>query len=163
MGDDTTANDDLLMGRDAFMTRVEAVLDPSYRLATVMLLDRERAEDAVHEATLGAWRQYRRLRGNVTNFRTWFLSRVARECRRLRWRWRRPGGASGQELAPAGSAGEALVRLRRGSRAALFCFFYLDLPMDEVAHVLGVSTARARLRVHRAGERLDRPAEAEEP
>jgi DNA-directed RNA polymerase specialized sigma24 family protein len=161
MGDDTTANDDLLMGRDAFMTRVEAVLDPSYRLATVMLLDRERAEDAVHDATLGAWRQYRRLRGNVTNFRTWFLSCVARECRRLRWL--QPGGARGQELAAAGSPGEALVQLRRGSRAALFCFFYLDLPMDEVAHVLGVSTARARSRVHRAGERLDRPAETEEP
>jgi DNA-directed RNA polymerase specialized sigma24 family protein len=39
-------------------------------------------------------------------------------------------------------------------RAALFCFFYLDLPLDEVGRVLGVSPSAARSRVYRAAHRL---------
>src|SRR5690242_21897340 len=97
MGDDTK-REGPIPERDAFMTRVEGILDPAYRLATVILLDYAAAEDVVHAATLSAWSRYRALRGEVTSFRTWFLAIVAVRCRRRR-RWRRltlRGGDVGQ-------------------------------------------------------------------
>ena len=51
---------------------------------------------------------------------------------------------------------EAVLRLEPRDRAALFCFFYLDLSMPEVARVLRVSQSAARARVYRAA-RQQRP------
>ena len=39
-------------------------------------------------------------------------------------------------------------------RAALFLFFYMDLPLAEVAKVLKISPQAAKARVHRAVVRL---------
>lgn len=146
-----------------FTAQLEAVLDPAHRLATVMLRDRSAAEDAVQEAALKAWRKQGQLRGGPGGFRTWFLSIVANECRmarRTRW-WHVVRFAEPPEPVPAEEVGvtssdlrDAVLRLEPGDRAALFCFFYLDLPMEEVARVLGVSPAAARSRVYRAARRL---------
>ncbi len=155
MGEDSSRREDLTLGRDAFLTRVEAVVDPSYRLATVMLLDYAAAEDAVHGATMRAWRQYRRLGGEVTNFRTWFLAIVANHCRRLRWRRPLAPRRRREGLVRSGDGiRDAILRLPVGTRAALFCFYFLDLPLDEVAHVLRQPPARVRTRVYRASDRL---------
>jgi RNA polymerase sigma factor (sigma-70 family) len=162
MGEDNSRREDLTLGRDAFLSRLDAVMDPSYRLATVMLLDYAAAEDAVHHAALRAWRLYRRLRGDVTNFRTWFLALVVDECRRMgRWRALAPR-RRGEALDGSDDLGEAIRRLPVGTRVALFCFFFLDLPLDEVARVLRVSPARVRSRVYRAGERLQPTLEQEQ-
>ena len=152
------------LGPAAFTAELEAALDSAHRLAVVMLRDRPAAEDAVQEAALKAWRKRDQRRGGAGGFRTWFLSIVANECRMARrarwWRvirlaetpeaWPQPetGGITGRELR------EAVLRLEPGDRAALFCFFYLDLPMEEVARVLGVSPSAARSRVYRAARRL---------
>jgi len=152
MGDDSLTRDDLTLGRDAFMNHVEGVLDPAYRLATVILLDYAAAEDAVHDAAVRAWSRYRRMEGGVTSFRTWFLSIVVARCRAARRRrWVTPGGRS-RGLERTDTLQDALVRLPLASRTALFCFVSLDLPMDEVARVLGTSLSRARSRIYRAGE-----------
>jgi RNA polymerase sigma factor (sigma-70 family) len=50
----------------------------------------------------------------------------------------------------------ALARLREKDRRALFLFFYLDLPVEEVAMALGLSPAAARARIYRACRRLRR-------
>ena len=39
-------------------------------------------------------------------------------------------------------------------RLALFLHFYLDLPLEEVGAVLGVSAAGAKTRVYRAAKKL---------
>jgi RNA polymerase sigma-70 factor, ECF subfamily len=150
----------------AFTDRLESVLDSAHRLATVMLRDRAAAEDAVQEAALKAWTKWGQLRGGEGAFRGWFLSIVANECRmarRTRW-WHVIRSAEPVEdparvdRAFAGSdLRDAVLRLDPSDRAALFCFFYLDLPMDEVARVLGISASAARTRVYRAARRL-RPA-----
>jgi RNA polymerase sigma-70 factor, ECF subfamily len=148
----------------AFSVQLEAVLDPAHRLATVMLRDRSAAEDAVQEAALKAWRKHGQLRGGPATFRTWFLSIVANECRmarRTRW-WHvvrmaetpEPPVPPGAEGITSGDLHEAVLRLDPGDRAALFCFFYLDLPMEEVARVLRLSPSAARSRVYRAARRL---------
>jgi RNA polymerase sigma-70 factor (ECF subfamily) len=155
-----------------FSSRLEAVLDPAYRLATVMLRDRAAAEDAVQEAALKAWRKHDQLRGGAESFQPWFLSIVANECRmarRVRWLSvirladppqvvDSPEGATvaGHELR------EAIMALQVADRAALFCFFYLDLPLDEVGRVLGISPSAARSRVYRAAQRLRPGLDAEE-
>lgn len=153
MGDDTTKRDDSTLERDAFITRVEGMLDPAYRLATVILLDYTAAEDVVHGASLTAWNRYRRVRGDVTSFRTWFLEIVATRCRRRRW-WRRltlRGGDVGRVGGPRDIVGD----LPLASRTALFCRVSLGLPDDEVARVLRTSPVRVRSRAFRARERVE--------
>lgn len=153
-----------LSSPDAFSVQLETVLDAAHRLATVMLRDRSAAEDAVQEAALKAWRKHGQLRGGADGFRTWFLSIVANECRmarRTRW-WHvirfaeppEPETSLEQQAVSSSDLWDAVGRLDPGDRAALFCFFYLDLPMEEVARVLGVSPSAARSRVYRAARRL---------
>lgn len=158
--------DDPLVGPDEFSSRLQTQLDPAYRLATVMLLDETLAGEVVTDAALGAWRRFHRAHGDVVNFRTWFLASVARACRRAPlgrlWRFLRPGRAA-RLLAAADrppvvgpDLRQAIVRLAPTTRAALFCLYYLDLPMDEVARVVGLTTPAARARVYEAA-RLLRP------
>jgi RNA polymerase sigma factor (sigma-70 family) len=48
----------------------------------------------------------------------------------------------------------ALAKLPRDDRLALFLHFYLDLTLEEVGTVLGVSAAGAKTRVYRAVKKL---------
>ncbi len=50
--------------------------------------------------------------------------------------------------------GRALSKLPLDDRLALFLHFYLDLPLDEVGSVLGLSAAGAKTRVYRAAKKL---------
>ena len=164
-GDDTNAGsgigEELTPSRDSFMSRVELSLDDAYRLATVLLLDEAAAGDAVQRAALRAWARYRRRRGAVISFATWFLGIVARECRRLR-RWRLLTLRDGPGLSPGSAMAEALVSSSPGTRAALFCRYYLDLPADEVARILGMSPGGVESRVRRSERRLGTALEQDE-
>jgi RNA polymerase sigma-70 factor (ECF subfamily) len=153
-----------LLDADVFTAHLEAILDAAHRLATVMLRDRSAAEDAVQEAAIKAWRKHGQLRGGAAGFRSWFLSIVANECRmarRTRW-WHvvrladppEPEGRSEDPAATSSDLRDAVLRLDPPDRAALFCFFYLDMPMEEVARVLRISPSAARSRVYRAAQRL---------
>ena len=153
-------------GGDAasFSLLIEPLLDPAFRLAAVMLGDRAAAEDAVQEAAIKAWRKLRQLRGDEAALRPWFLSIVANECRmarRQRW-WSvikvadPPPSAQSSEVygGAAMDVRRALLRLRPDERLPLVLFFYLDLPLDEVARTLGVSEAAAKSRIYRAAQRM---------
>ena len=50
--------------------------------------------------------------------------------------------------------GRELSKLPATDRAVIFLFFYLDLPLNEVAKVLRISPQAAKSRVHRAVTRL---------
>jgi DNA-directed RNA polymerase specialized sigma24 family protein len=153
MGDDTTRRDEPIPEREAFMTRVDGILDPAYRLATVILLDYAAAEDVVHAATLTAWDRYSALRGEVTSFRTWFLAIVAARCGRRRW-WRRLT-LRGSDVGRVGGPRDVVADLPLASRTALFCQVSLGLPDDEAARVLRTSAIRVRSRAFRARERVE--------
>ncbi len=47
-----------------------------------------------------------------------------------------------------------MSRLAPDDRAVLHLHFFQDLPLDDVARVLGISTGAARSRVYRAAHRL---------
>jgi RNA polymerase sigma-70 factor (ECF subfamily) len=146
---------------DSFASLLDPLLDPAYRLATVMLADRSAAEDAVQEASIKAWRQLKQLRGDLGSLRSWFLSIVANECRmakRTRWwsvvRLAEIPHSSRQEESTSADLRSALMRLSPDERLPLVLHFYLDLPLDEVARALHVSPSAAKSRIYRAAKRL---------
>ena len=127
---------------DSFAALIQPLLDPAYRLAAVMLADRSSAEDAVQEASIKAWRKLRQLHGDTGSLRPWFLSIVANECRmarRQRW-WsvlkmaEMPSSSAGPEQGGTSDLQRALLTLSPEERLPLVLHFYLDLPLDEVAH-----------------------------
>ncbi|HEV2413353.1 MAG TPA: sigma-70 family RNA polymerase sigma factor [Candidatus Dormibacteraeota bacterium] len=150
----------------AFDDLVAIHLDAAYRVALAILRDPEEARDAVQDAAFKAWRSFGQLRDGQAA-RPWFLRIVANQCRSVRRRhwWsvvRMPEiYGTGAEFESASAAGadlqQALARLSTDERLPLFLHFYLDLPLDEVGAVLGLSAAGAKTRVYRAARKL-RPA-----
>jgi RNA polymerase sigma-70 factor, ECF subfamily len=145
----------------AFDELLAPVLDPAFRLAMTMLNDRSAAEDAVQDAALKMWRKLGSFRPDA-EVRPWFLAIVANECRtarRGRW-WRVVRSADTSRLAPAASSDRswadhidldtALDRLAPNHLLALSLYYHLDLPIEDVAGVLGCSVGGARQRIHRA-------------
>lgn len=149
---------------DSFAMLIDPLLQPAYRLAAVMLSDRTTAEDAVQDASVKAWRNLRQLRGEEASLRPWFLSIVANECRMMRRRrwWSVVKMADVEsESSERGLSQEASTDLRRAisrlsldERLPLVLYFYLDLPLEEVARALHVSPAAAKSRIYRAARRL---------
>ena len=147
----------------AFEELLAPVLEVGFRLAMTMLNDRGIAEDAVQEAALKAWRHLGRLRPDAP-LRPWFLTVVANECRSMRrerwWRVLRLPFVIAQrppELDERIDLAAALDRLPARHLLALSLYYHLDLPIAEVARVLGCSEGAARVRIHRALAAL-RPA-----
>jgi RNA polymerase sigma factor (sigma-70 family) len=150
----------------AFEALLGPIVAPAARLAYAMLQDRAEAEDVVQEAAVKAWRKLGSFRPGA-DFKPWFLAIVANQCRMVRrtsW-WsvlrleRTPADRSGSETNSVLSMDlrRALLALPSDQRAAIALHFYLDLPLDEVAKVLGVSVAGVKSRINRALKRM-RPA-----
>ena len=144
-----------------FDALVGPLIEPAFKLAVVFLRDNHEAEDAVQEATLKAWRGLDRLRDESLT-RSWFLTIVANQCRSMRrsrwWSVLRLESLSPPEVEVVSETRldltRELSRLPVTDRAALFLFFYLDLPLLEVARVLKISPQAAKSRVHRAVTKL---------
>jgi RNA polymerase sigma-70 factor, ECF subfamily len=162
--DDDTIRDASAGDSAAFSALLGPLLDPAFKLATLLLRDPAEAEDAVQEAALRAWTRLHQLRGDRGHLRSWFLTIVANQCKTMRRRawWhviKLPHLAKVQ-----GSAEDAAVRdldLRRAierldtaDQFALFAFYYLDLPLNEAAMVMGVPLSTAKSRIYRAVSRL---------
>src|SRR5260370_26435840 len=137
-------------------------LDAAYRTALAILRDPDAAHDAVQEAFFKAGRKQIKLHEGK-RARTWFLAIVANQCRSERRRhwWsviRMPDVASeakqGEVSAESLDIDRELAKLPREDRLALFLYFYLDLPLEEVGDVLGMSAAGANTRVYRAAKKL---------
>lgn len=153
-----------------FEDLVGPLLEPGYRLAVTLLSDPTEAQDAVQEAATKAWRSLDRLR-DPAQARAWFLSIVANQCRStMRRHWwslgRNPLGsvqAAWREDSVVRSMDieAGMRRLSADDRAILHLHFYMDMPLDEVARVLGIGVAAARSRLYRAARRL-RPELTEE-
>ncbi len=148
----------------AYDSLLAPILDAAFRLATTNLRDRAEAEDAVQEAALKAWSRLHQFRGPESAFKAWFLGIVMNECRMARRRpfWSvlrlasvEPPAASPEDAAIAGTdLARAIAGLDLEDRAALFTHFYLDLPLDESARVLGLSLGATKSRIYRAARRL---------
>jgi RNA polymerase sigma-70 factor (ECF subfamily) len=135
-------------------------LEAAYRTALAILGNPDEANDAVQESALKAWRKLGQLRAGWPA-RPWFLAIVANQCRserRRRW-WsviRMPEMESPEHQPQSDGIDieRALAKLPRDDRLVLFLHFYLDLPLDEVGAVVGLSAAGAKSRVYRAAKKL---------
>ena len=151
----------------AFEALIGPLVEPALRLAHSMLGDRWEAEDATQEAVTKAWRKLGQLRPGMP-VRPWFLTIVANQCRNVRLtHWFRTLRIS-EVLQRTGEPDDdrldlerAVAKLPAKDRQAIFMHFYLDLPVEEVAVVLGISASAARARIYRACHRL-RPGLVEE-
>lgn len=160
------------VNEQSFTELLVPLVQPAYRLACAMLHDAQTAEDVVQEASLIAWRKMPHLHDR-SRLRAWFLGIVANECRnarRHRWLSRVTLG-----LAPALSivssedrsvrnvdVRNALGRLGHDDRLVISLYFYLDMPMSEMAAVAGASVEATRRRLYRAVHRLRPDLEIEE-
>ena len=142
----------------AFELLLRPLLEPGYRLAGGMLQDHQAAQDAVQEAAFKAWRKLRQLRDG-SDMRPWFLGIVANECRTTRrGRWwsvlkidaeRRSTEAPDDAAVRGIDLRNALKRLRPQQRLVVVLYFYLDLPLDEIAAITSASYAAVRQRLYR--------------
>ena len=156
--------------KTAFDELLGPLIEPGYRVAFAVLHDRQESEDAVQEAALAAWRRIVQLRDPAL-LRPWFFKIVvncARMHRRRRWSsvirlpdLHLPGHWSEDATASSLDLREAVRGLRQDDRLLLFLHYGLDLPLEEVAPVLGLTPAGAKTRLYRTLRRL-RPALVQE-
>lgn len=148
----------------AFDMLIDPLVEPAFRLAVTMLGDRSAAEDAVQEAAFRAWRKLGLFR-HGSDLRPWFLAIVANECRSVRrGRWFRvlrleevpevPRQFGEEAIVERTELERALARLPRKHLLPLVLRYHLDLPVAEVADVLGCTPGAAKLRIHRALQAL---------
>ena len=164
IGEDITLRDAMAGDASAFDALVAPLLDPAFRLATVLLDDHAEAEDAVQEAAIKAWSRLGQLRGDRARMRSWFLAIVANQCRMTRrrpwWSVLRLRDVPAEQGSPEDRAvrdldlNRAIGPLSADDKVALFSYFYLDLPLDEAARVMGVPLGTAKSRIYRAARRL---------
>ena len=152
------------VNEQSFTDLLVPLVQPAYRLACALLHDSHAAEDVVQDASLIAWRKLGRLEDR-SRARAWFLGIVANECRNARRRrWLNvvnfglpPSLAvgSGEERWVTGAdVRQALRGLSHDDRLVVSLYFYLDLPLTEVAVIAGTSEDAARARLYRAIRRL---------
>lgn len=153
----------------AFESLLAPLVEPACQLAYAILHDWQEAEDAAQEAALKAWRAVGRLREDTRSLRPWYLAIVANEARsRRRGRWwsvirsadprlRQVEADLEERVTLHADLERAMRRLTDTERLILVLHFYLDMPLDEVGRVLGISAEAAKSRMYRATRSL-RPA-----
>ena len=156
----------------SFIDLIGPHVQPGYRLACAMLHDPTMAEDIVQEASLIAWKKLHKIE-DPSGVRSWFLRIVANECRnarRRRWSTRVSTGlpdvrderSSEEHAIRRADLRRALLRLGHDERLIVILYFYLDLPMEDVAAVAGTSVSAARSRLYRSIQRLRPDVDIEE-
>ncbi len=147
---------------EAFASLVRPHVDRLHGLAGLLLRDPSRAEDALQEALLRAWRDLPRLR-EAEKFDAWLRRLVVNashdEGRRLRRRrgeqplepYHEPGTGGGLgDVADRDELERGFRRLNEDDRAIIALRYYLDLSNAEAAASLGIREVAYRSRLHRA-------------
>ena len=158
------------VSESTFADLLKPLIEPGFRLALAMLHDAQAAEDAVQEASFTAWRKLGRIH-DQGRLRPWFLGVVANKCRNAR-RQRGRLEVGVPETVAVGSSEErtlggadlrrAISRLGHDDRLVLVLYFYLDMPVEEVATVAGRSVGATRARLYRTIRRLRPDVDIEE-
>jgi RNA polymerase sigma-70 factor (ECF subfamily) len=161
---------------DAFSELARASSDRLYAVATLILRDRDRAQDAVQEALVSAWRDVRALR-DPDAWDGWLYRLTVRACYKLANKERRRSTAEIRVIprmephaVPDFAHGFAdRDRIERGigqltldQRAVMVLHFYADLTLERAAQVLGIPIGTAKSRLH-YGLRALRESMRDEP
>jgi RNA polymerase sigma factor (sigma-70 family) len=146
----------------AFESLVRPEIERLYGLAGLLLSDRARAEDAVQEALLKAWRDLPQLR-DPSKFHAWLRRLVVNaahdEGRRLGRRRReveltpnhdRIGDGDLDTLLDRDELSRAFRRLKEDERTAVALRYFMDLSTADAAATMGIREVTYRSRLHRA-------------
>jgi len=148
--------------REAFTVLVHQVSDVLYAVAYRILRDSGRAEDALQNALVIAWRRLPHLR-DADRFEAWIHRVLVHACydesqRARQWTAKiRVLPADGPTI-PDGSSSvadrdeleRAFRRLPIDQRAVFVLHHYLGLPLVEIAELLEIPAGTARSRLHYA-------------
>jgi RNA polymerase sigma-70 factor (ECF subfamily) len=153
---------------DAFAQLVKASAPRLKGVAYLILRDAHRAEDALQDALLLAWRDLRALR-DPDAWDAWLRRLTVRACYKVAEKERRRYKAelhvipdSGASRTPDASADVAerdwvlgeLGRLDIDRRMVLVLHYYLDLALPEVAEILDIPYGTVTSRLHRGLEEM---------
>jgi len=149
---------------DAFSSLVDASVDRLYAVATLILRDSDRGQDAVQEALMSAWKDIRALRDPdawdawLHRITVWACYRAAKQERKRKTvelkvvsdPHRADVPDSAMALANRDLIERQLNDLPIEHRAVIVLRFYLDLPLDEVGDILDIPVGTVKSRLHRA-------------
>ena len=153
---------------EAFTGLVDGSIDRLYAVATLILRDGDRAQDAVQEALVSAWRDLRSLR-NPDAWDAWLYRLTVWACYRHARKERRrtvvelhvvpdlgaePAADNGFGVIERDQLERQLDRLPIDQRAVIVVHFYLGMPLTEVAEILNIPVGTAKSRLHRGLEAL---------
>ena len=159
--------------KDAFTAIVLHYGDRLYALAFRILRDTARAEDAVQQAFLSAWRELPRLR-DIGRFEAWLYTLLVNGCRAelrhvVRWQ---PGlrlltenetpiDDAQLSVAARDELERAFRRLSVDHRAVLVLHHYLGMTTEEIGRALDIAPGTVRSRLHHARQHMRAALEAD--
>ena len=158
---------------EAFAAFDDSRLLQSYRLASLVLRDRDEAEDATQEAIAQAWSSWETLR-DPSRFDAWFDRILLNVCRnRMRHvrvihvvalddAYELPAADAQQATMARLILEPAFARLSPEQRIIVVLRFWRDLPVDEIAERLGLPAGTVKSRLHYALEALRAAIESSE-
>ena len=159
--------------RDAYVDLIHAKMDQLFVLAHRILWDVDRAEDALQDALVIAWRDLRGLR-DPDRLDAWLHRLVVNVCIAQATRERRrtanlrvlpiDGPAGPDELlslADRDLLERGFRRLPPDQRAILVLHHYLGYAPSEIAETLGIPAGTARSRLHHAHRAMRAALEAD--
>jgi RNA polymerase sigma-70 factor (ECF subfamily) len=161
--------------REAFSALARASAGRLHATAQLILRHPDRADDAVQDALVEAWRDIRGLR-DPERLDAWLHRLLVRSCHRHAKRDRRRSvveielGPSHEPLVADGSRGiadrdeigRAFRRLHEDQRAVLALVYFADLSLADAAVALGVPVGTVKSRLNRAMVALRAALAAEE-
>jgi RNA polymerase sigma-70 factor, ECF subfamily len=160
---------------DAYSELVRASHPRLFGVANLILRDSDRAQDAVQDALLLAWRHVRSLR-DPDAWDAWLRRLTVRACYKVASAHRRrtlvelhvtpdPGSTKAPDasigVADRDWLGRELDRLDIDQRVVLVLHYYLDLPVSEVAEIIDIPYGTAASRLHRGLEAMRASMRAE--
>ncbi|HEY6570487.1 MAG TPA: RNA polymerase sigma factor [Candidatus Limnocylindrales bacterium] len=148
---------------DAFSALVRETLGRLYTTARLILRDPDRAEDAVQDALIEAWRDIRGLR-DIDRLDAWLNRLLVRSCYRAAKRERRRtlteiplgpfhDGTRPDSVLPLADRDEierAFQRLTQDQRTVLTLVYFADLSLADAAVALGIPIGTTKSRLHNA-------------
>ena len=148
---------------EAFSILVRASYPRLFGIATLILRDRDRAQDAVQEALVLAWRHIRALR-DADAWDAWLYRLTVRACYRSARKLRRRDVVElhvlpdpeptatvdfALSIAERDRMSRELGQLPIDQRTVMVLHFYLDLPLTEAADLLDIPVGTAKSRLNR--------------
>ena len=146
---------------EAFEALAISTGDRLFAIARLILRDTDRAQDAVQDALVQAWRALPQLR-DPDRFDAWIRKLIVNCCTDAARRSKRqeayisvlpkpePVADVSHSIADRDQLERGFRRLKPEQRAAIVLRYHLDLTVPEVAEALGIPEGTAKSRLHHA-------------